>query len=191
MENKETTNPYSKFSGRKLYALGKEASEAGNSEEAKKFYQLAAEKGNADAMYALFLAYFNIDDVVQGGNNEIANEWLIKAAQKGNVKAMSSLAAYLGGGLGFRYNPWESTKWYLKAAKKGDVDSMEAVGFNYLFGVGTRPNEVKGLEWLKKAADQGSKEAIKQLARFYLECTDDAERTEYWVQKAKKAKIKL
>ena len=104
---------------------------------------------------------------------------------------MRTFAAFLGGGFGFRYNPWESTKWYLKAAKKGDVTSMEAVGFNYLFGVGTRPNEEKGLEWLKKASDQGNEKATMPVARFNLECTDDEERTEYWVQRAKKAKIKL
>lgn len=68
---------------------------------------------------------------------------------------------------------------------------MYYIGNNYLFGVGTRPNEEKGLEWLKKAAAQGSNKTIKELARFYMECTDEAEQTAYWVEKAKKEKIEL
>ena len=104
---------------------------------------------------------------------------------------MFTFATFLGGGFGFRYNPWESTKWYLRAAKKGHINSMYYTGYNYLFGVGTRPNEEKGLVWLKKAAAHGSNKAIKELAIYYMECTDDAEQTAYWVGNAKKEKIKL
>ena len=189
MENAGTKNPYSKFSGRKLYTLGNEASDAENYEEAKKFYLLAAEKGNADAMYALGKSFPSGPELTE--EDFIAREWLVKAAEKGNVQAMSTYATFLGVGCSFRYNPWESTKWYLRAAKKGHVNSMYYIGYNYLFGVGARPNEEKGLEWLKKAAAQGCRKAIKELAIYYMECTDDAEQTEYWVQKAKKEKIEL
>ena len=185
----EDTNIYRKFSGRKLYTLGKEAFDAENYEEANNFYRMAAEKGNADAMYALGRSFPSGRELTEA--DFIAREWLVKAAEKGNMQAMYTFATFLGGGLGFRYNPWESTKWYLRAAKKGHVNSMYYIGYNYLFGVGTRPNEEKGLVWLKKAAAHGSNKAIKELAIYYMECTDDAEQTAYWVGNAKKEKIKL
>ena len=189
MEDTEIKNPYSKFSGRKLYTLGKEAFDAENYEEANKFYLMAAEKGNADAMFALGRRFPSGPELTE--KDFIAREWLVKAAEKGNMQAMYMIAAFLGTGCGFRYNPWESTKWHLSAAKKGHVNSMYYIGYNYLFGVGTRPNVEKGLEWLKNAAAHGSNKAIKELAIYYMECTDDAEQTEYWVEKAKKEKIKL
>ena len=189
MEDTEIKNPLSKFSGKKLYTLGKEAFDAKNDEEANKYYLLAAEKGNADAMYALSRSFPSGPELTE--EDLIAREWLVKAAEKGNVQAMFTFATFLGSGCGFRYNPWESTKWYLRAAKKGHINSMYYTGYNYLFGVGTRPNEEKGLEWLKKAAAHGSNKAIKELAIYYMECTDDAEQTAYWVGKAKKEKIEL
>ena len=186
MENTEIDNPYSKFSGRKLYTLGKDAFDAENYEQANKFYLMAAEKGNADAMYALGRCFPSGPDLTE--EDFIAREWLVKAAEKGHLQAMFTFATFLGGGFGFRYNPWESTKWYLRAAKKGHVNSMYYIGYNYLFGVGARPNEEKGLEWLKKAAAHGSNKAIKELAMYYTECTDDAEQTAYWVKKTKMRK---
>ena len=70
-----------------MYEKGEGVTE--NHKEAIKWYQLAAEKGDADAQYKLGLMYSNGEGVLQ--DNKEAAKWFQLAVEKGNILAKGEL----------------------------------------------------------------------------------------------------
>jgi hypothetical protein len=99
-----------------------------------------AEKGNAEVMVDVALAYFK--GIGTPADPKKAMSWLEKGAALGNADAQAVLVKF--------FNEW------LADAEKGDTDSQLAVGVGYLKGTGTEADYKQGIFWLKKAAAHGS-----------------------------------
>lgn len=86
---------------------------------AAQYYKMAAEQGNANAMFRLGLLYQEGKGVEKNGAE--ATQWLVKAADGGNMFAQINLAIKYEWGApadGIERNINEAIKWYEKASKK-------------------------------------------------------------------------
>ncbi|PQE12685.1 chitin synthase activator protein [Rutstroemia sp. NJR-2017a BBW] len=84
------------------------------------FYNVAAEKGNANAMMALCAWYLiGAEPVLDKDENE-AYEWARQAAELGLIKAEYAVGYFTEMGIGCRRDPLEANMLYVKAAEHGD-----------------------------------------------------------------------
>ncbi len=102
-----------------LYKRGKGVSL--NHKKAFKWYQLAADQGNAQAQYHLAFYYLNFDEYE---NNDLAFKWFKLSADQGYVRSQSNLAFMYVEGLGVEKNINEAIKLYHLAAEKDDFLSQ-------------------------------------------------------------------
>jgi TPR repeat protein len=148
--------------------------EKGDYAAALKYYRLAAEQEDADAMVQLYLLHWRGEEVPQ--DRAEAMRWLSQAAHKSHPYAECLL--------GYRFqNPvWEGTgtnrhlprpnfseavKWFRRSAEQNWAGGQYYLALGYLNGEGLEQNEETGLEWLRKAADQNHHHALHKLAMLY------------------------
>ncbi|MDE7372805.1 MAG: sel1 repeat family protein, partial [Clostridia bacterium] len=72
-----------------------------------------AEKGDADAQYALGNCYMHGDGVEE--NWSIAFDWYLRSAKQGNAEAQSAVADCYDFGFGVNSDLTAAYQWYLKA----------------------------------------------------------------------------
>lgn len=145
------------------YDKGSEALSYADYAEALKWFNKAADLGNANAMYNIGLLYHEGNGVVK--NPAEAEKWYKKAADRGNVSAMKYFGWYYYGYGGSR-NPAEALKWFKKAANHGDAVAMNTIGLMYVNGYGVARDYVEAIKWFKKAADLGYAQSMRNLAHF-------------------------
>ena len=108
---------------------------ARNHAMAVKWYQQAAEKGNAEAQNQLGYCYFQGEGIQQ--NFEEALKWFKKAAENGSAKGQTNLAACYHKGETVEQSYEEAFKWYTAAAKQGYASAQFNLGLCYENGEGT------------------------------------------------------
>ena len=96
-----------------------------NYEEAFKWYEKAAEQGDADAQCMLGKLYYGGEGVEK--NSREAFKWIEKAAEQGHADAQCSLGLLYYIGEGVERNPREAFKWYKKAADQGHEIAQKSV----------------------------------------------------------------
>lgn len=172
---------------------GKSAYEAGNYQVAASQFKLAADNGNADAMFHLGLCYhdgFGVEKdaneavkwyqkAVNGGNAEaqayldaltsVIDEvkQLTEAAENGDADAMRTVAFAYFAGSGVKPSDEEAAKWFLKAAENGNVSAMYDVGLCYEQGVGVKTNAEEAVKWFRMSADKGFADGLLKLSMCY------------------------
>ena len=162
-------NLYNKKEAEKIFVQAEKYMKEGNKEKAKERYEIAARKGNTDAMYNLGVLYAN------EGDKEKAKKWYEKAASKGNTDAMYNL-----GILYYEEGDKEKAKeWFEKAASKGNTDAMYNSGILYY----EEGDKEKAKEWFEKAASKGNTDAMYNLGILYYE-EGDKEKAKEWFEKA-------
>ena len=194
-------NLYNKKEAKKIFVQAEKYMKEGNKEKAKERYEIAARKGNTDAMYNLGLLYDN------EGDKEKVKKWYEKAASKGNTDAMYNLgilyyeegdkektkkwfekaaskgntdAMYNSGILRYEEGDKEKAKeWYEKAASKGNVRAMTNLGVLY----DNEGDKAKAKKWYEKAASKGNTDAMYNLGILYYE-EGDKEKAKKWFEKA-------
>ena len=147
-----------------LYETGKGVSR--NGREAAKWYRIAAEKGYANAQYALGGMYdsnniFNIGGLVS--DDVEAVKWYRKAAEQGHASAQYALGGMYDKGTGVVKNVSEAMIWYKRAADRGLANAQCFLGLHYF----NERNYAEAVNWLRKAAKQGHGSAtsiLKSLA---------------------------
>lgn len=92
-------------------------------EKAAKFFEQAANQGNAEAQFWIGLLYDNGDGVYM--NKETAVMWYRKSAEQGYVDAQVNLARCFGLGIGVPQDENQAVYWLRKAAEKGDIEAKE------------------------------------------------------------------
>jgi len=170
-------------------AKAQAAHRAENYQEALKWFELSARKGNADAMYNLAYMYENGEGMDQNYPN--AMSWYRKAIVKGHIASMIALGIiyqnndmYLESENSFRMAAEKKSEdamelladlyflqekyiqaldWYKKAAAKDKKDSMFQIGEMYEFGFGTQANENEAKVWYRRAALKGHEQAKEKL----------------------------
>ncbi len=146
--------------------------------EAFIWFEKAASKGNAEAMYHLAYMFEN----GQGRDQDYAQaiNWYKKAIgiiyQNNDLyeeaKNCYQIAAQKGiadgmGLLGFlnltKQNYSDAILWFKKAADKGNKEAMYQIGLLYQEGFGLNADEEEAKKWFRKAADKGHEEAKAKL----------------------------
>ena len=172
------------------YYSGKETGEP-NYEKAFELFSLAAEKGNADAMY-------NLGNMYRCGNGVAvdyycAMEWYQKAADKGNIQSMYEIGDMYYWGCGVARNCYRAMDYFLAAAEKGNPAAMCDIGIMYNYGQGVPRDYARAFEWYKKAAENGNIRAMDYLGDMYKNgdgVARDKQKAEEWKRKAEEWKRK-
>ncbi|MDF2542231.1 MAG: hypothetical protein K0S47_1949 [Herbinix sp.] len=165
--------------------------------EAKKWYQKAADLGNADALFILGMMYEK--NYVYEESNKIASDYYQKAANQNNAKAMYHLGKLYEKGYGvkedleqakklyssasdgniaiastklgdFYYKDKkyvQAIKYFLKAVMQGDTKPQFQIGEMYLRGEGVTSDLAEAIKWFNQASEHGDTEAQKRLADIY------------------------
>ena len=115
-----------------------------DNKKAFKWFSLAAEGGDAEAMYRLGKMYE--DGKVKDGNSEMAWSWYVKAANVGNVASQMLLA----NSLKEQNKITEAKDWYFRAAFQENADAQ----YEYAMILLSESNESEAKSWFKKAADK-------------------------------------
>ncbi|EIE81150.1 hypothetical protein RO3G_05855 [Rhizopus delemar RA 99-880] len=134
------------------------------------WYQKAAEKGHARAMYALGLCFHKGIGMDQP-DLDTALEWLERAAKQGVVEAMSQIAKiYLQ--LRNREGHFiKAIQWLKRAADQEDVYAQRELGKIYLSEEGTMTNHTMAFQLLTRASLKNDAEAMSFLGHCYRKGT--------------------
>jgi SH3-like domain-containing protein len=120
-------------------------------ETALPLWRKLATEGNADAQYALGVAYFKGEGVSRDLNDSM--KWFEQAANSGNVQAMFNLGAAYWEGNGTRQSYAEAVEWWEKSAAAGQPAAQYNLGLAYYLGKGAEQDLDQALKWIRKAAD--------------------------------------
>lgn len=139
--------------------------------EAVKYFILAAEQGNANAMINLGVAYKE-GVGVDAANHDNAVYWYNLAAEQGHPVAQYNLGLSYDRGEGVNRNAYTAVEWYRKSAEQGNADAQYLLGCAYKSGIGIGmqlaenegastplPNLREATKWFKLSADQGNADA--------------------------------
>jgi len=136
-----------------------------------------AEKGDAEAQYALGGAYYNGNGVPR--NIAEGARWLEMAATNGYARAQCDFGTmFLKKNSGVKQNYGDALKWFRRAAMKGDalafhnLGSLCTTGFrDYSIGFFDRvrlanatTNHVEAYKWFTLAAEKGHAASLKDRA---------------------------
>ncbi|KAK9903891.1 hypothetical protein M0R45_000862 [Rubus argutus] len=129
--------------------------EKGQTDEAFRLYQKAAELGDRNAQCNLGISHLQVEPP----NPKEAIKWLYLASFEGHVRAQYQLALCLHHGRGADRNMKEAARWYLRAAEGGYVRAMYNISLCYKFGEGLVQSHRRARKWMKCAADRGHSKA--------------------------------
>ena len=148
-----------------LLRIGNEYYDDKNYIEAIKYFQKAAEKGNANAQYNLGCCYEYGKGVSVDYTEAV--KWYRKAAEKEYADAQYNLGYCYENGKGLSQDYTEAVKWYRKAAEQGHANAQYNLGCCYEFGKGVSPDYTEAVKWYRKAAEQGQADAQFNLGDCY------------------------
>lgn len=132
-----------------------------STEEAVKYYEIAAALGQAEAMTALGVYY--IEDATDAPNYEKAIPYYQQAANLGEPNALHNLGVCFSDGSGVERSDSKAYALFLAAAKLGHDEAQFKVGWSLANGVGTKVDIKEARAWLHQAADNDHVEAQKLL----------------------------
>nr|ADI22165.1 FOG: TPR repeat, SEL1 subfamily [uncultured gamma proteobacterium HF0200_24F15] len=142
-----------------------------NYETALPIWRRLAAEGDANAQYALGVAYFKGEGVSRDITESM--KWFEQAAESGNVQAMFNLGAAHWEGNGTRQSYAEAVEWWEKSAAAGQSAAQYNLGLAYYLGKGTEQDLNQALKWIRQAAESshnGAQEVLviieKELAQI-------------------------
>lgn len=133
--------------------------------EAKKWIDLAAEKGDKVAYYALGVMYTIGKGVDKDLNKAVEYYKLAGDAREG--RAYNNLGAIYQKGMLGKVDHALAIKYFKLASDAGYVKATSVLGAYYQYGKGVKKNYKKAFTYYKKAADQGCSEAMIGLGILY------------------------
>jgi len=90
--------------------------------EARRWYQAAADRGNANAMHNIAVLY--AEGIDGKPDFAAAAQWFQRAARHGVADSQYNLAILHARGIGVEQNLAEAYKWFAIAAQRGDKDAV-------------------------------------------------------------------
>jgi S1-C subfamily serine protease len=133
--------------------------------EAVRWYQKAAEQGEALAQYNLGVLYANGIGVQKDAAEAV--RWYRRAAEQGDAIAQFNLGTMYRKGEGIAKDPEEAAHWYRKAAEQGLASAQYNLGVCFHTGSGVAKDDAEAARWFRKAADQGLIDAQYELGCKY------------------------
>ncbi len=173
------------LSGSDVADRGKKAYEAQRWDIARRWFQKAADLGNAEGMQGMSWIYYNGRGVPE--NKAEGLRWMKMAAEHGNVEAIQSIAYDYENGKDMPTDYTEAMKWYTKAANMGSNQAMVNIGNIYQNGEGVPSNYTEAMSWYKKAMDAGNKFALFEIGSMYefgYGVPKDEKEARVWMEKA-------
>jgi TPR repeat protein len=141
---------------------GYQAVRNGNPQQGRAILQPLADKGNADAQYAVAVLYREGWGVEK--NMETAAGYYQKSAEQDHRDAMFEVGwLYQAGQGGLTKDYEQSAKWYQKAAEKGHPAAMYGIASLYYNGMGVKMDMATAMSWYQKSAAAGFPPAQKFL----------------------------
>lgn len=133
---------------------------------ALKCFREAAKQGLTEAMYELYLCYWNGKGVAE--DQDEAKRFLKLAAEGGLAKAQYRLGIIhdLDPDTG-RRNPVEALGWFRKAAEQNSPGAKLKMAEYLLEGKVLEQDEERALDLVRAAADQNYAPAVEELAALY------------------------
>ncbi|MBQ9771228.1 MAG: SEL1-like repeat protein [Lentisphaeria bacterium] len=169
----------------KLYTTGKKYYDAGNYDQAVKYFRAAAERNHAGAQFNLGDCYYDGHGVSQ--SHEEAIKWYRKAAEQNYARAQNNLGICYYEGHGFPQSYEEAIKWYRKAAEQNYAATQYNLGNCYYDGHGVSQSYEEAVKWYRKAAEQNYAEAQNNLGNCYYDghgVSQSYEEAVKWYRKA-------
>ncbi|MFB6454382.1 tetratricopeptide repeat protein [Chitinophaga sp. Hz27] len=117
------------------------------------FLKQSANKGNAEALYAIGTWYLHGTFVEK--NPFLAVEYFLSSIEGNYSSAYFDLAICYENGEGVKKNYRKAFECYLNAALLGDNQALYEVGRCYYYGIGISKNEGVANIWLKQAKEKG------------------------------------
>lgn len=122
------------------------AYQRGDYETAMRELARSAERGDAQALYNLGVAYAEGKAVTR--DMAKALEFYEKGARGGSVFAAYNLGQAYRKGEGVAADPAAAARWYEMAAKRGDYRAANELGLLYVEGKGVQRDPVEGFAWI-------------------------------------------
>jgi len=133
------------------------------------WYRQAAERGDADAAWALASLYRTLGEIVPGARSDMdeAVVWYRRAAEQGHAEAMFDLGLLYSEGEGVPRDPMIAAGWFEQAADAGVARALFMLGTLFEQGVDGAPDLETASAWYSRAAEAGDATgaaAVKRLA---------------------------
>lgn len=126
-----------------------------NINQAIKYYNMAAELNNLNAIYSLGLMHKNGDGVLK--NPTKAKEYLAKSAEGGLNTAQYELAILCKDANDLQ----AAFKWFEKSAQSEYAPAQYELGLMYYYGKGVAKNNKNAAKWIESAYNAGNEDAKK------------------------------
>lgn len=130
-------------------------------EQAKKWFKIAADSGDANAMDFMSLTSRILGDF------ETANSYLEKAASANNTQSMATLGMLLVIGADIPRDVNRGTQFLLAAAEKNHLDAQLELGRIYRRGDLGQPDFAEAVRWFRRAYDSGGHVYGHELGYMY------------------------
>jgi len=145
-------------------------------ENARKWYKLAAEQGDADALFKLGKSYDWRNNNEKERNLQEAFKWYKLASDKGNWEAREKIGdLYFYGPYGFsdksdkfKKDKDEASKWYKLIGESNDPQAQYILAHLYLDGHKLQRDYEEAVKLLNKSARQGHRLAEATLYNYGL-----------------------
>ena len=144
-----------------------------DTEEAVKWYRLAADQELPEAQHRMFACC--MDGVGIERNPANAAKWCRKAAEAGHGDAMFDMGMLYVSGTGVEENAKGAFRWFRKGAERGHTMCLYKFGQCYKLGFGVEKDEDEASKWQNKAvaewrtnANAGDTSAMRKLADLYM-----------------------
>eukprot|EP01126_Amoeba_proteus_P062262 TRINITY_DN8436_c0_g1_i5.p1 TRINITY_DN8436_c0_g1~~TRINITY_DN8436_c0_g1_i5.p1 ORF type:complete len:597 (-),score=85.17 TRINITY_DN8436_c0_g1_i5:52-1842(-) len=168
-----------------VYLIGIGEENKMDSDKVMKWYNMAADQGNAFAQFNIGSLYDNGRGVTQDYTK--AMEWYIKASDQGHALAQFKIGYLYDNGRGVTQDYTKAMEWYIKAADKAHPSAQFTIGHLYDNGRGVPQDYSKAMEWYMKAANQGLSLAQYSIGHLYDNgqgVTQDYSKAMEWYMKA-------
>jgi TPR repeat protein len=192
-----------------VYQQGRSAKQRGDTDEAIRLFEKAAEAGHVKAT-------IEVSDLhlVQRNDPQAASVWWKKLADNGDAAAMFSLGSYAE----IEGDEATALTWYTKASERGHAEGHFRVGIisknrgdldaavwwykkaanagirdaKYNLGVTYKDkgNHVESIRWYTEAADAGDDDAMLAISSYYTNI-GSTELAAHWLMKAAEAGNRL
>ena len=129
--------------------------------EAIKWIGMAAELGNAEALFNMGIFY--LEGMGCDQDMEKCASYLHRAARRRHPEAQFAYADLLANGWGIEQDEKRAAKWFLDAAENGHVEAMYRLGEIYEEGRGVNADLAAAAKWYNAACEKGHRQAAQKL----------------------------
>ena len=139
--------------------------------EAIKWIGMAAELGNAEALFNMGVFY--MEGMGCDQDMELSAKYFHRAARRRHPQAQFVYADLLTNGWGVEQDEKRAVKWYLDAAENGHVEAMFRLGEIYEEGRGVAADLPAAAKWYESACEKGHRMAAQKLVMIKVKMQND------------------